>query len=522
VKVINRRMFLAGAGGATLSIPFLPSLLSSTAHAGPARKLRYVQIASPFSTTRALFWPNPSSHVPVSPVTQLDETTKRQSLAEIIAATGSIAPGMTGAVWNDLAPYLNVITGTNLNGSNDKHNSTSTTTASSPFDFQGDDHPPNDNPAFPWSVDHFAEAALSSSAHAFRALRTNLVHRHGESHGYLHDEYVHYCFAGPDLARPGLATIVPEMFDAAELDVRLRGAASSAPDDPRRAARQKLIDAVRDDYRGLIAHRRLSALDRARLEAAVELWNEAENRARTTGMCALPDELEAAGEGRASWRDYHHYTMDLLAYALACDLTPVVTYVLMHGGDEFPLNYDQLLELHGGAHGNAENEERYEQMAAWRLDRFAHFGDRLRTLTDESGESLLESTVAYWGHEYADTGAHPHAGHTSILLGKAGGRLDTGNYLDVAGEPTGDDYYYVYENGVPLNRVLFTLVRALGVSQESLEATTGRVGFGEFGDAPCESNDHRPGASFGFSNAGRGRYTSDVEKRKTLPIFRDV
>jgi hypothetical protein len=533
-------MFLVGAGGATMAIPFLPSLLPELAHAAPPKNVKYIQISSNFHPDPPFFLPNPSSHVPVVPWEKLgDGITKRQGLAELIAAQGAIAPGLKGADWAALAPYLNLIFGSNLNGSNDKHHSTAGTTASSPHDVDDNGLPSNHNPTFKYSLDHLVEKKLATPSHLFRALRTHLVYRHaqfddggqplpqsnGVPNGYLHSEYTKYCFGGPDPNAPDFALTLPEMYDVAELELKLAGIASGDEVDPRRAARGKLIDAVLEDFHRLQQHPRLSQVDRHRLGDAVDLWNDAKNKLAAAGSCAFTPGADGVPSGtggtRASWRVYHHYLMDLLGYALACGVTPVVTYVLNHADDELPNDYDQLIHLHGAQHGSGEDHAYLLKMTEWRIARVAYFANQLRQLQDESGDSLLDSSLLYWNQEYA-ADSHSHAGHVSMLIGKAGGRLQTGSFLDVAGEPTATSpYYQTYQDGIPLNRVLITILQACGLSTEEIEVG-GQPGFGEYGKFETESNDHRPGASFGWSNAGRHAYYSTEEKRKTLPILSEV
>jgi hypothetical protein len=150
----------------------------------------------------------------------------------------------------------------------------------------------------------------------------------------------------------------------------------------------------------------------------------------------------------------------------------------------------------------------------------AYFGNRLLDVTDETGAPLLDSTVLFWGHEYSFPGAHPNAGHWDLFLGKAGGRLDAGNYLDVMGEPKTESFYSTYDDCVPYNRLLLTTLMAIGYSNEAIEAITGSVGFGEYGEVALGANDHRKGASAGWSNGNRARFYSDSEKRKPLPILK--
>jgi hypothetical protein len=516
----SRRMFLIGAGGAALTIPFLSSLTKKTVQAQNPTRLKYVIVASNFCADLVQALPFEADHLPLATVTQLDDATKRQALDEIVAKRGFITPAIRGAKWDRLRPYMNIIMGSAINGTNDKHNSCATTAASMPHDVEQNGLPGNDNPVFKYSADYLAERLLKTPAHAYGALRMNLAFRHGPDYGYIATEYQNYSFGGPRADKPGYADVLQPMRDVAELEQKL-ATSGTGGDDPAVARRKKLIDVVREDYRSVIASPRLSRADRDRLQAAIDLWNDAENRLRRGSSCAPPTLMPVSGTDRANWRVYHEYTMDLCCYALACEVTPVVSYALLHASDDSPDTYDEQFQIHGNAHtGNYGGL--IGDAFTWRLERMAHFGNRLLDLKDETGAPLLDSTMLCWGHEYTFPGAHPNAGHWDLMLGKAGGHLDTGNYIDVMGEPTVKNFYSSYGDCVPYNRLLLTSLMAIGYSNQSLEAITGSIGFGEYGDVAGGTNDHRQSASSGWNNTNRARFYSDSEKRKPLPILKPI
>lgn len=516
----SRRMFLCGTGGALMTIPFLPSLAPRSARAQEASQLKYVLMSSNYCVDQDGALPFPANHKPYATVTQLDDATSAQSLDEIVAKRGFFTSSIQGQDWDNLRPYMNIAFGTAVNGTNDKHNSCAMTAASMPHDVLADDHPRNDNPVFKFSADYLAERLLATPQHAYGALRMNLAFRHGADFGYVLSEYQNFAFGGPSASDPRFAERLPTMRDVAQLEQKLTSLGSSDGESVLER-KSKLIDAVRDDYRSVIKSNAIGTDDRQRLEQAIELWNEAENRLLkgTAGSsCGAPDLMTASGDVRASWAVYHDYALDLCAYALACRVTPVISYALLHTSDDGPDNGDEHLLMHSGAHD--DRDKVMAKAMPWRLARVARFANRLLELKDENDVSLLESTLISWGHEYAAPGAHPNAGHWTMMLGRAGGSLQTGNFLNLSGTPVTKNYYTTYHECVPYNRVLLTQLLALGHTNESIEAITGSVGFGEYGTVANNTNDHRQGASFGWSNAGRARFYTDAEKRKPLPILR--
>ena len=510
----TRRHWLLGAGAASMAVPLLPSLLTrpfSSAKAQAERNVRFIQIATDHAIDRVNLTPLPADHAEtLTPETQLDEITKAQSLEAIIAQTGRITPAMSGAQWEALAPHMNIISGSNLSTANSLHNSCAATTFSSVV---GE----NRGPQNPFSLDYLAEQKLARGDHSFPALRAAFFYHHGA--GYIHLGYRGNSYGGDEMR-------LPQMEDIAELEAALGGITRASNEgDPRDAHRAKMIDLVKDQYDRLLRNPRLSRLDKDRLESAVDLWNDAANR-RTTMTCGdLPPNPGIAETGAINWRILHEYAMDLMAYALACDLTPVVAYTLPHAGDHFPNTRAEHGTMHGPQHGSTNDalpHERYETMKSWRLQRVAHFASRLAELQDASGESVLDNSLLYFGQEFARQGHnHIFTGWHSLLLGGAGGRLQTGNVLNVYGESRREGFRDIFDNGAPFNRVGLTVLHALGLGTAEIEGITGRVGFGEYGSRD-EDQLETLGLNYRLTNAGRDRYASDAEKRKTFPILQDA
>ena len=501
-----------------MAIPFLPSVLSSRTSSAQAlfpRQPRFIQIVSDHSIDRLNLSPLPADHVHTTPVTHLDDVTKRQALSDIWAATGQLTPAMSGAAWEPLVSHMNIIAGSVLSSGANGHNAAAPTCFSGVAD--------GGSPFVPYSVDHVIQQKLARPDHAFPSLRNSLYYARGQ--GYFHLAYKDWCFADGEK--------LPAMYDIAELEAALGGVSvntdADAPPDPRIEHRKKLIDVVKGQYEQLVNHPRLSSLDKERLQAAIDLWNDAVNRSAAVFSCdAMPEAPTLVEAGQINYRVFHEYAMDLLSYALACDMTPVVSYVLPHGNDDWPNSRSEHGTMHACQHGNqAENPgawDRYQVLKPWRLARVAHFANRLREITDVTGESLLDNSLIHYGQEYSQQGQlHRFTGFISLLFGGAAGRLNTDNFLDVYGPDRGDLYF---PDAQPYNRTAITMLKALGLSDDDYESVTGQVGFGEYADKLVDEQEH--GGRYleaeittraRLTNEGRARYLSDAEKRKAFPIL---
>ena len=129
-----------------------------------------------------------------------------------------------------------------------------------------------------------------------------------------------------------------------------------------------------------------------------------------------------------------------------------------------------------------------------------HLVDSLVSTQDETGAPLMDNLVFYHAREYASalnsTGqAHDPRRYNCVVGGKAGGRLQTGQFVDAGGAPMG--------------RILITLMKAMGLSIGAIEQA-GRVGFGEY-----STNGHE------LTGAEAQAFLSDEGKRLGLPIVAD-
>ncbi|MEL6338356.1 MAG: DUF1552 domain-containing protein [Myxococcota bacterium] len=453
VDHLSRRMFLRGATGVVL-VPFLPSLVR--AQAMPA-KLKYMQMVSTYGTQpeRAL------APERFSPTQSLDADTTVMSLREIVEENGRISE-LYGTDWNELVDNINVVT--NFHGYFDRnlHHATGVTTGGGVVVDR------TTEAAFPYSVDWVLENEIYGNARpAFRAIRATLGD--GSSH-YANS----HSFGGERRA-----------LDCDRNYSQL--AAKLTSNNPsQRSMQADVLNGVYEDYRAITMDSRLSSLDRERLEAHVAHVADARRRALTSGLCEIEGALSPPDNGTM-----HRNALELLTGALACGSTQIATYVILQGGDSI----DDPQTLHGAHHNRAAEAGRH---AVWRSSLAAHAVRSLRDRVDETGESLLSSTVFYFGQEYADSAGNAHSlvNYTAVIAGGAGGRLTSGQYVDAGGAPIG--------------RLLVTLFNAMGLDAARYERG-GTVGFGEYSRERLRDV---------ISDASFAHFTSTAERRRPLPIFR--
>ncbi len=511
---LNRRMFLKGSLG-SFAIPFLPSLLTASEARAAATVLpKYIHVNSPWCLPRAHTYPlylNPNPSYPQAlgtnpnsvPWTIRDVDTKTQSLPAIVAFQGRLSY-VLDEKWNPFASRMNLVTNAAAYMADNKFNASVSACASSD-QFGGVGSPNGNGPAkgYSYSVDYLLEQAMYRSTRSapIQTLRVN------PGLDTTNETFSGFCWSTEN----GVEKRIPMIRTVAKLASALQGASTSQTGNgsTQTSNRLSLIDAVLGDYNSLMNHRRVSADDRQRLSNAVDLWRDFELKLKgqQSAMCTAP----TLNAGETNWRLIHQMSMDAVAYALACGLTRNVAYGLIQAGDA---KYDMEGMSDSrvpGAGSPAITDPFYSKYLRWRSDLMTYFLSKLDSLSDESGSSLLTSSLLTWSHSTSN-GTHGMLGHTLISVGTANGQLETGLHVDAG--------------SAPVNRFHLTNMVAMGLSLSDIEKN-GRAGFGEFspntilaagGNAMGEHDykeDDPTKRAYDYSK--RSHFLVDSEKRK--PFF---
>jgi len=146
--------------------------------------------------------------------------------------------------------------------------------------------------------------------------------------------------------------------------------------------------------------------------------------------------------------------MNQLAFqALNCDLTRVVTYQWLSSGDHLPrygflgVGGDHHGMEHGWAGAGAQGHADYAKVQGWFLQQIGDLVTLLKNTPEGSG-SMLDNSLVLVSSEMA-TGQHDFYPVPAMIIGKAGGRLRTGQTIDA--------------KRAPMNNLLLSVVNAMGL-----------------------------------------------------------
>jgi hypothetical protein len=217
----------------------------------------------------------------------------------------------------------------------------------------------------------------------------------------------------------------------------------------RQRTQRSILDFVMEDA----AHvqRKLGQNDQRKLGEYLESVREIETRiqsAERLGVLPNPD-METPSGIPESFSDHMDIMYDILAIAFQTDSTRIATLILAHDGSNRAFPELGIPEGHHHLTHNQEQEELAKKVAAidaFYLSRFARFLDRLSTMEDVDGNSILHNSMLVYGGAIADGNRHTHHNLPVILAGQGGGKYSTGRFLQVAEQPMSNLFVAMLDN----------------------------------------------------------------------------
>ncbi|HEX3696492.1 MAG TPA: DUF1552 domain-containing protein [Polyangia bacterium] len=214
--------------------------------------------------------------------------------------------------------------------------------------------------------------------------------------------------------------------------------------------RGTVLDAVLSNYMSLMT--KVGADDRSKLDHHVTSIRELEKEISSlnTGQSchgAVPMAPTVSLTPRACLQDGRPATcvgdfpaigkaqMDLLALAMACDLTRVAT--LQWSIAESPVVHTQVMasgEHHLMSHDSTKAAD-LTRVNNWFAQQLSYLLDKLSATTDDGGTSVLDSSVVAWVNEQQDGLTHDRHNLPIVLAGKGNGNMRPGRFVTYNGQP---------------------------------------------------------------------------------------
>jgi len=402
----TRRHFLKSAGGTVVGLPFLGSLLPAKAEAQAARTptKRFVVFFHPNGVIPSAWFPTPGGN---------------ERTFTIATCHEPLTPFRDKVIWTS-----GIDMKTSKSGPGERHQTGMggllTGRPLLPGNFVG-----GDGSLAGWgsgiSVDQRIaqeigrDTPLASLQLGVRASGAEVRHR--------------LSYSGP--AQP-----LPPQNDPRAVHQRLFSNMGAPPEEVLRLRRQRksVLDAVMDQFGRL--DRRLGNTDKQKLDAHLELVRDVERRLDTIpigGSCVAPTEPAARDpDSEVTMPDIADLQVDLLAIALACDLTRVGS--IQNSNAENHIRFPWVNSLgdgHALSHGGPSSRTDMAELIVrdtWYATKFARLLGRLDAVSEGDG-TVLDNSVIMWGSELAVGNVHTQINMPFVIAGKGGGYFRTGRFL---------------------------------------------------------------------------------------------
>lgn len=220
--------------------------------------------------------------------------------------------------------------------------------------------------------------------------------------------------------------------------------------DRMRSHRGSVLDSVLSGFDRLLGN--VGAEDRGRLESHAMLIRDLEQQliAPITESCSPHTQRLPAGFNFNS-RDFDDVSspalIDNMVLALSCDLTRVATLQFVDGhaptfgwldGTNVPGPWENWHDMVHSGQSDPASRDTMAQCQRWYTSQFNYLLDRMDSIVEADGNTLLDNSLVLWISEFGNGGAHDTHTLPIVIAGGCGGQITTGRHLAMPGRTTGD------------------------------------------------------------------------------------
>jgi len=256
------------------------------------------------------------------------------------------------------------------------------------------------------------------------------------------------------------------------------------------ASNRSVMDLVLGEAKAL--NKQIGRADQARLDQYFESIRALEKRIefaeiQTLKMQrdqALTQALTAPTPGIPSdHEEYIRLMMDMIVLAYWSDATRVVSFMLDHGQSNRYFNFIEgvkgtwhALSHYGNASGSTEDDDgktswdsvatkraMYAEVIRWHHRQFAYLLERLQSIREPDGASILDNSMLLYGSSLGDGDAHDEKDLPTLIAGGGGGSIRSGRQLR-------------FKRGTDLSKIHLAFLHRLGIPESQFGSVNSDFG----------------------------------------------
>jgi hypothetical protein len=157
---------------------------------------------------------------------------------------------------------------------------------------------------------------------------------------------------------------------------------------------------------------------------------------------------------------------DLMVAALQSGLTHVATMMIGPERWDTPYLFEEVskdpLSHHKMSHNPVEYARQLEQVDEFHMRQFAYLVEKMDTIREADGSTLLDNTLFTYGSGLGDGSTHQYEQLPIVVAGSGGGLFKTGRHLQCAKD-------------TPLANLWLTQATSLGIKRDRYADSTGVI-----------------------------------------------
>jgi hypothetical protein len=232
----------------------------------------------------------------------------------------------------------------------------------------------------------------------------------------------------------------------------------------RQQRQRSILDFVMEDANAL--NKQLGRNDQHKLDEYLTGVREIEQRIESAEKFGPPPDpgVDAPEEGiPGTYEEHVRLMMDMQVLAFQTDSTRISTLLFAHDGSN--RSFGEIGVSEGHHYLSHHQEDKAKMAKITKIDefysrQFAYYLDRMSSLQDAQGGSLLDNSMVVYCSGLSDANRHRHDDLPVIVAGKGGGRLKTGRHTK-------------FGSNTPMSNLHLRLLHEMGVKAERFGDSTG-------------------------------------------------
>ncbi len=228
--------------------------------------------------------------------------------------------------------------------------------------------------------------------------------------------------------------------------------------------RKSILDVVSSDAEQMM--KRVGQADRRKLDEYFASVRDVETRIERNEKAdrsAMPD-LEVPYGRVESFREHARLMFDIMALGFQTDTTRIATLMLDTAGGSRSYKEIDVKEGHHQLSHHRDKEDQVEKLKRidhYLVQQYAYFLERLNAISEGEG-TLLDHSMILYGSGISDGNRHRHEDLPIVLAGGAGGKIQTGRYIETKLER-------------PMGNLFLSMLDHLGTPVDSIGDSSGRL-----------------------------------------------